>query len=167
MSCEFNNNWSGNQLSSSKTASLNCGGLCFNTKGCTHYVWNFYNNGTCWLKTGSVTTANAILASDPNGICGIIISSSTQSPQTNDNINWNGNNWAMNCDFNNNGPNTKLKDVLTSGSNCGGLCYQASGCTHFAWSLYNGGTCFMKKGTITKSNAILISNPNTVCGVII
>ena len=153
-------------LTSYKTSGSNCGSLCYNTKGCTHFVWNFYNNGTCWLKSGLVTTTNAILTSDPDCMCGIVTSSSTLSPQTNNTINWNGNNWAMSCDFNNNEPINYLTNILSSGSNCGGLCYNTAGCTHFAWSWYNGGTCFMKKGLIQKSNAVLISNPNSVCGII-
>jgi len=171
MNCEFNNNWNGNHIASHKTSGSKCGGLCANTKNCTHFVQNSYNGGTCWLKSGYVTIGNAILSSDPTYMCGIITSSSSSSappPQINNTVNWNGNNWAMKCDFNNNNAsNSILGNVLSTGANCGGLCYNTRGCTHFAWTLFNGGTCFMKRGQTTKNNAVLISNPNSVCGVLL
>jgi len=99
-------------------------------------------------------------------MCGIISSSSTLFPQTNNTVNWNGNNSAISCVSNNNGPNNQLNNVLTSGSNCRSVCANTKGCTHFSWSSYIGGTRFMKQGSIKQSNAVLISNPSSVCGVL-
>ncbi|CAF4575135.1 unnamed protein product [Rotaria sp. Silwood2] len=78
------------------------------------------------------------------------------------NVNWNGNNWAMSCDF----WGKDLYSVQISGEHCGGKCAQTPGCTHFAWTKYNGGTCWMKTGGASKSDAFATSDPNMVCGVI-
>jgi hypothetical protein len=77
------------------------------------------------------------------------------------NINWNGNNWAMSCDFRGN----DLSNVRSSGEHCGGKCAQTPGCTHFTWTKWNGGTCWMKKGPISKDNAFATGDPSMVCGV--
>ncbi len=74
-------------------------------------------------------------------------------------INWQGS-WAMDCDFNGN----DFSSARVPGEQCSSKCQQTSGCTHFAWNDYEGGTCWMKKGPISKFNAI--SKQNTVCGII-
>ncbi len=75
-------------------------------------------------------------------------------------INWNGNNWALGCDFYGN----DLTNALVKSSDCGGKCAQTTGCTHFTWTPYNGGTCWMKKGPVTQSNAVT-ADSSYVCGV--
>jgi hypothetical protein len=67
-------------------------------------------------------------------------------------IKWNGNNWAFSCDFYNN----DLTNVQVSGANCGGTCAQTSGCTHFTWTQYNGGTCWMKYGSISQYDGVCL-----------
>jgi hypothetical protein len=74
-------------------------------------------------------------------------------------INWQGN-WATDCDFTGN----DLSNFQTNGADCGGKCAQTSGCTHFAWNSYNGGTCWLKESEVTKDDAIVSSG--VVCGVI-
>ncbi|CAF1044433.1 unnamed protein product [Adineta steineri] len=76
-------------------------------------------------------------------------------------INWNGNNWAMSCDFQGN----ELSNVQIPGEQCGGRCSQTSGCTHFTWNQYKGGTCWMKTGSVTTANAFKTDDPSMVCGV--
>lgn len=76
-------------------------------------------------------------------------------------INWNGNNWALGCDFYRN----DLTNALTKSSDCGGRCAKTTGCTHFTWTPYNGGTCWMKKGSVSQSNAIS-ADSSYVCGII-
>jgi PAN domain len=78
------------------------------------------------------------------------------------NINWNGNNWALGCDFHGN----DLTNVQIRGEDCGGKCAQTSGCTHFTWTTYNGGTCWMKSGPVSKNDARSTHDPSMVCGVI-
>ncbi|CAF1050459.1 unnamed protein product [Rotaria sordida] len=77
-------------------------------------------------------------------------------------INWNGQNWAMACDFNNN----DLSSVQTKPELCGPQCAATAGCTHFTWSNWNGGTCWMKKGPISKSDAVPSTDSSMVCGVL-
>ena len=77
-------------------------------------------------------------------------------------VNWNGNNWAMSCDFNGN----DLSSAQIRGEECSGRCAATAGCTHFTWSQSNGGTCWMKKGSISKANAVQNNDPTSVCGVL-
>lgn len=77
-------------------------------------------------------------------------------------ISWNGNNWAMSCDFRGN----DLSNVRSSGEHCSNKCAQTNGCTHFAWNTWNGGTCWMKSGSVSKKNAFSISDRKAACGVL-
>ena len=76
------------------------------------------------------------------------------------NIIWN-NDWAFNCDF----VNHDLSNVLSRGEDCSSNCEKTPGCTHYTWSSSNGGTCWMKSGSASKSDAFYTPD-NTVCGVI-
>ena len=49
-------------------------------------------------------------------------------------IDWNGNNWANGCDFWGN----DLSEVRGRAEDCGSICYNTPGCTHFSWTLWNG-----------------------------
>jgi hypothetical protein len=77
-------------------------------------------------------------------------------------INWNGQNWAMGCDFRGN----DLSNVRSPGEHCSQKCAQTSRCTHFAWNNWQGGTCWMKSGSVSKSDAFSTSDRNIVCGVL-
>ena len=77
-------------------------------------------------------------------------------------VNWNGNNWAMSCDFNGN----DLSLAQIRGEECSGRCAATAGCTHFAWTRWNGGTCWMKEGDVSKANAVQNNDPTSVCGVL-
>jgi len=63
--------------------------------------------------------------------------------------------YALDCDF----YGKDLVRYLTRGKDCGGLCANTRGCTHFTW---NKGTCFLKKGGIRFSNATYYKG--AVCG---
>lgn len=76
-------------------------------------------------------------------------------------ISWNGN-WAFACDFHGN----DLSSARVSGEDCGGKCAGTSGCTHFTWTTYNGGTCWMKSGSVSKNNAFDTGDQSMVCGVL-
>jgi len=73
---------------------------------------------------------------------------------------WQGN-WALGCDFRGN----DLKDELTFGENCGTRCSQTTGCTHFTWTDHNDGTCWMKYGPVSKSDAVENADRSAVCGI--
>ncbi|CAF0981213.1 unnamed protein product [Adineta steineri] len=94
-------------------------------------------------------------------ICGIINSSHQQHDQ-NSTIMWNENNWALSCDFNGN----DISHVITLSDDCEKKCFATSGCTHYTWNLYNGGTCWMKNNNISKADAFSTNNSNTICGII-
>ena len=66
----------------------------------------------------------------------------------------------MHCDFYGN----DLTSKLTKGQDCGSTCRITPGCTHFTWTNHDGGRCFMKQGTNSKDNAIVVFD--AVCGII-
>jgi hypothetical protein len=68
----------------------------------------------------------------------------------------------MACDF----PNNNLTSANISGEKCGGLCATTYGCTHFTWTTYKNGTCWMKQGQISKSDAVFTNDYSMVCGVV-
>ncbi|XP_037037416.1 uncharacterized protein LOC119075136 [Bradysia coprophila] len=76
-------------------------------------------------------------------------------------ITWNDN-WALGCDFRGN----DLKDVKMRGEDCGGRCASTQGCTHFTWTDYDGGTCWMKKNSVSKSDAFESTDKSAVCGIV-
>ncbi len=77
-------------------------------------------------------------------------------------VNWNGNSWALKCDF----PGNDLISVQAPGEQCGDICYKNQQCTHYSHTNYNGGTCWLKKGSVTKQNAIDTNDWSSSCGVI-
>jgi hypothetical protein len=68
----------------------------------------------------------------------------------------------MSCDFSGN----DLSNVEVPADRCGGECQQTPGCTHFVWTTYIGGTCWIKTGAVSKNDAISTSDPTAVCGVV-
>ncbi len=155
MSCDF----LGNDLSSVKTSSELCGGKCAQTQGCTHFTWTKFNGGTCWMKKGPVSKDKAFSTNDRTMVCGVINDGSGGVKGST--IAWNGNSWAMSCDFRGN----DLSNVRSSGEHCGGKCAQTPGCTHFTWTKWNGGTCWMKKGPVSKDKAFPTNDATMVCGL--
>ena len=80
-------------------------------------------------------------------------------------VNWQsgagGVEWAFACDF----VNHDMGSAQVPGEQCGGKCMSTSGCTHFAWTNYQGGTCWMKSGSVQKSDAKFNNNYQMVCGI--
>ncbi|KAI8804481.1 glycoside hydrolase superfamily [Cladochytrium replicatum] len=66
--------------------------------------------------------------------------------------------WAANCDW----TGGDISNTPSTGENCGGICLSTPGCTRFTWTNYQGGTCWLKKGT----DALVTSNGAT-CGSVI
>jgi len=81
-------------------------------------------------------------------------------------VNWQsgagGVQWAPACDFNNH----DMGSAQIPGEKCGEKCISTSGCSHFAWTNYQGGTCWMKAGGAQKSDAKFNGNYNMVCGIV-
>eukprot|EP01124_Arcella_intermedia_P004866 TRINITY_DN12802_c0_g1_i2.p1 TRINITY_DN12802_c0_g1~~TRINITY_DN12802_c0_g1_i2.p1 ORF type:complete len:451 (+),score=101.42 TRINITY_DN12802_c0_g1_i2:3-1355(+) len=78
-------------------------------------------------------------------------------------INWQGD-WAFNCDW----LNHDLTNAKTTGDQCGPICEKTHDCTHFTWTPYLGGTCWMKSGTVFKSDArpTPTQDNSIVCGLL-
>ena len=64
-------------MESFKINGKECEEKCRNTPNCTHFTWNGENEGTCFLKHGSVTKKDAIYANSKSIVCGIIQDSSS------------------------------------------------------------------------------------------
>ena len=80
-------------------------------------------------------------------------------------INWqegDGAEWAFACDF----KGGDLSNAEIRGEDCGRRCINTPGCTHFTWTNWNGGTCWMKSGSVTKSDAFFTGDNSMVCGII-
>jgi len=77
-------------------------------------------------------------------------------------IQWQSGGWAFACDFKNN----DLTDARIPGDQCGGRCASTQRCTHFTWTTYNGGTCWMKSGSVSQSNAFFTGDNSMVCGIV-
>lgn len=77
------------------------------------------------------------------------------------NIIWNDN-IGTSCDFVNN----DLFNARTSKDECFQKCNQTSGCTHFTWSNWNSGTCWMKKGYVEKDDAFANADVDMICGIV-
>jgi hypothetical protein len=73
---------------------------------------------------------------------------------------WQPGNWAMNCDFEGN----DIANVLSKGEECSTKCRQNLACSHYVWTNYQGGTCWLKSGSISKEKAVY--KQGAVCGVI-
>lgn len=65
--CEF----PGNNVARVHINGEKCGETCDRRRECTHYTWTKHDNGTCWLKSGPVSRADAVRTHDLSMICGI------------------------------------------------------------------------------------------------
>ena len=61
-------------MSNQQIPGENCAQTCANTPSCTHFTWTLYNNGTCWMKKGTVSQSDAFTTNDNTMVCGIISS---------------------------------------------------------------------------------------------
>ena len=146
--------WADNHIGSKKIAPESCGGACLFTNGCTHFTWTNFNGGTCWFKGGSVKLSDA-KPGDKSILCGV-----TPIGQ----INWQpgdgGVFWANACDW----KDGNIGSAKVAPENCGNTCLRKSGCTHFTWTYYNGGTCWLKGGNIKLSDAKFTDDKSMLCG---
>ncbi|KAJ3136781.1 hypothetical protein HK100_001285 [Physocladia obscura] len=66
--------------------------------------------------------------------------------------------WALGCDW----TGGDIANVLDTGANCGLDCVNYSGCSHFTWTEYNGGTCWLKNSGA--SGPVSLSSTGAMCG---
>lgn len=71
--------------------------------------------------------------------------------------------WTNGCDF---PSENDLTSVQIEGSLCGSTCAKTAFCTHFVWTSYLGGTCWMKKNLVKEDNAFATRDSNSVCGLL-
>lgn len=67
--------------------------------------------------------------------------------------------WDNNCDFY--GQDTY--SVRAGGESCGDLCNNDGSCTHWTWTNYNGGTCWLKSGGNSGTNWL----SGAACGYVV
>ncbi|KAJ3128295.1 hypothetical protein HK100_009247 [Physocladia obscura] len=70
--------------------------------------------------------------------------------------------WASGCDW----TGGDIANVETTGALCGGACVAYSGCTHFTWTDYNGGTCWLKNNGVA-STPVENSSTGDICGYVV
>lgn len=71
--------------------------------------------------------------------------------------------WAKQCDINKN--KNDIGSASGQGKDCGGICNRTNGCTHFAWTNYKHGTCWLKSGQASKSDAFKTNDETMICGI--
>ncbi|KAI8838277.1 hypothetical protein BJ741DRAFT_131287 [Chytriomyces cf. hyalinus JEL632] len=156
----LNCDWVGSDLSNVKVSGDQCGSKCSTTAGCTHFTWTNLNGGTCWMKSGAATASQAVVKTNDGAVCGYIKSDAGGSA-----ISWNygtdGSYWGLNCDW----AGQDFASSQVSGAQCGQECRNKAGCTHFTWTNYNGGTCWMKNGNVNQNQAV--SKDSATCGTVV
>lgn len=58
-----------------------------------------------------------------------------------------------------------LSSIKVKGDQCGPKCKSAKGCTHFTWTGYAGGTCYLKQSGASLDQAKYYNN-YSVCSVL-
>jgi hypothetical protein len=108
------------------------------------------------MKQGNIRKADAKRSHGVGTVCGVIEETEERG------IDWQDGDWAMGCDF----PGNDLTSVQIPGERCSAACVGKPGCTHYHWSSSNGGTCWMKKGSMDKSKAVKSRDGGSVCGLV-
>jgi hypothetical protein len=178
-------------LTSVQLRADDCSGRCATTPGCTHFTWDNYLGGTCWLKQGAIARTDAVFSNSPGIICGI---ASDPKPIQHGKVHFisiqlskivrkkayvfisafvnilcffldwqNGYRyiWSYKCAF----EGKNLIGVQMRGEDCSGKCSSTAGCTHFTWDNYLEGTCWLKHGSITRMDAVYSNSPGIFCGI--
>jgi hypothetical protein len=70
--------------------------------------------------------------------------------------------WAKACDF----QARDLNNSKLSAASCGQKCSNTPNCTHYTWSTYNLGTCWMKYGPVNTTNAFYTNDFTMICGIL-
>ncbi|TPX44750.1 hypothetical protein CcCBS67573_g10396 [Chytriomyces confervae] len=154
--------WLGNDIASFQIPAADCGSKCVVTSGCTHFAWNSNNGGTCWVKRNVVAPSDAFTISPKDAVCGYL--KIVQPPSGGGVSGWKTEvdcQWALKCDF----KGADLTSVQGPATICSSRCAGISGCTHFAWTNTNGGTCWMKSGAASQGDAIVNNGDGAMCGI--
>ena len=76
-------------------------------------------------------------------------------------IQWNIGDWAKACDFKGN----DIGSVMSTSASCRTSCLNNNDCTHYTWTNFNSGTCWMKSGQVNRTNAIFTNDYSMECGI--
>ncbi|OQR95967.1 hypothetical protein ACHHYP_17500, partial [Achlya hypogyna] len=122
---EENVDYWGNDIGRTARASANsCCDDCKNTPGCTLYVWNGHEGGTCWLKSKKGAKSyypGAVAASlPPVSNCAAM----------EENVDYYGNDIG--------------RTARASADSCCDDCKATPGCALWVWNGHEGGTCWLK-----------------------
>jgi hypothetical protein len=124
------------------------------------YPWDNMNTVASRIADGVVAITKAFVTGNPMNPRPSLSGGGSNGGNNGGQVNWNGNNWALGCDFKGN----DLTSVQIPGEKCGEQCSVTPQCTHFTHTKYNGGTCWMKKGPVSPSDAIFTNDNTMVCG---
>ncbi|CAF2065357.1 unnamed protein product [Rotaria magnacalcarata] len=149
-----------NDLSNVQIPKEHCLKKCENTFGCTHFTWTEHFGSICWMKKGLVSKNDAFQTGYDSTLCGMVNDYSLEN--TGSSLRWHRNDWAKSCDF----CGSNLLNVQIPIEPCVNKCAETSECTHFTWTNHNNGTCWMKKGLVSKNQAIPTYDSSAICGII-
>lgn len=120
-----------------------CCKICEDFPGCVAFSWNNHNGGTCWLKSAKgAVKADATVTSSLVKI--------VEPPKCT---------LEYGVDYYDHDIGNKLS--ATAGGCCQ-ICKDFPGCKVFAWTKYNGGTCWLKS---SKGNSM--PNSNVISSVVV
>ncbi|CAG0882306.1 unnamed protein product, partial [Cyprideis torosa] len=158
--CKLNfgdNNWArgcefpGNDFKILQIPGEHCGQACADDARCTHFTWNTYKGGTCFLKEGQAS--DIVCNNDTSFVCGQIVLKNCKP-------NFGDKNWTFQCDF----PGNDIRNVKVKASECGQACFDDINCTHFAWNKDNG--CWLKDTRKLFSDAVCTKGKLDICGCV-
>ncbi len=68
--------------------------------------------------------------------------------------------WRFGCDW----KGKDITNVRVPGEQCATVCLQNARCTHFTWTRFEGGTCWLKTDMALVSDFVLNNDNSIVCG---
>ena len=78
-------------------------------------------------------------------------------------IDWQGKNWAHSCQF---ADNNLLLEKTSNAETCEEKCHLTPSCTHYSWSDWENGTCWLKNGPVNRCIARFNGANATRCGFV-
>ncbi|XP_046458705.1 uncharacterized protein LOC124205356 [Daphnia pulex] len=133
-----------------------CGSLCKENSPCSHFTWTNYNGGTCWMKSGSVSEFDAVSKTNDEAVCGFLQQTNNSGWKVAGNLKW-----ASNCEF----MGRDMMAVASTAEQCREkICQSNPECSHFTWTNYQGGTCWLKKNGASDCDVVAKTDSGAECG---
>jgi hypothetical protein len=70
--------------------------------------------------------------------------------------------WSYTCDFK---VGKLIKGVQSTPDKCGPICESTCNCTHFTYTKYSNGTCWLRNGQVIEKNAFKTTSEGSICGI--